>query len=108
MKVFFIIVKLEIHMTGAIEDNSKIIFLFLNENISSPWCKKSITPLTFYAKVTMVLMRGHNVCFYEVIMENYPCYPFLSGALKNGGKTYQCTHILVKICFITLTIFLWL
>ena len=28
-----------------------------------------------------ILMMGHNICFEGIFMENYPFYPFISGAL---------------------------
>ena len=57
----------ELKIEGGIEDNLKIIFLFLNENIYK-----------------MVLMMVHNDVKKELcgkLSLNYPFYPFLSGAL---------------------------
>ena len=30
-------------------------------------------------------MRGHNVFLIRKVIHNYPCYPFLSGALIECG-----------------------
>ena len=49
----------ELQIRGGIDDNSKIFFLFLNENI---YCHPSLNRLR-----EMVLMMGHKICFYEEI-----------------------------------------
>ena len=39
-------------------------------------------------------MKGHNLCIYEKLRKlslNYPCYPFLSGALHIGSASIELT-----------------
>ena len=49
----------ELQIRGGIGDNSKIIFLFLNENTC---CDPSLEPSN-----ETVLMMGHKICFYGKI-----------------------------------------
>ena len=61
-------------------DNSKIIFLFLNEN-------NICSDLSLEWSVRWVLMRGPNICFYGEILKIIPklsLLPFLSGAPNMG------------------------
>ena len=59
------------------EDNSKIFFFFfLNKNVC---CDSSLD-----LSELDISVRGHKICLKELygkLFLNYPCYPFLAGAL---------------------------
>ena len=65
----------ELQIRGGIEDNSEIIFLFLNKNIC---CDSSLEPSWQDGSDD-----GSQYMFQRSNMENlnYPFYPFLSGTL---------------------------
>ena len=61
----------ELHIRVGIEDNSRIIFLFLNKNI---YCDPSLEPSRQDSS-----NEGLQSIFLWRSKENYPCYPSLSG-----------------------------
>ena len=69
----------ELQLRGGIEDNSKIKFLLLSENIC---CDPSLEP-----SQRDVSNDGSQNMFYGeiwLIIPNYPSYPFLSGAVTEA------------------------
>ena len=57
----------ELQIRGGIEDKSKIIFLFLNENIC---CAAN-------RLFEMILIMGHKICFYGEIRLIIPKFSLL-------------------------------
>ena len=69
--LFWTFISAEIHIRKSIEDNSKIIFLFVNKNIcSDPSLKPSWWDCSNDGSQNMFLWK-----------KKYLCYPFLSTAL---------------------------
>ena len=73
--------QIELQIRGGIEDNSKIIFSFLNKNIC---CDPSLEPSqqdgSNEGSQNMLLWRNKA---------NYPSYPFLSGALNQRPTKFE-------------------